>query len=95
MFPPNEASLCLLRAARLLRRHNIHSISTNPSTAEATPAAAMPATCCLVRTCLLLATAAADEVAAAVVVDERVCDAEVGVGKKDVVGARSIPFELE
>ena len=91
--PPNDSSLCRLPAARFFRRHIIHSISPNPSAADATPTTT-PASCGLVRTCFLLAAAAVDDVAAGVVVDGKVCNTEVGVGKIAVVGSRYILFEL-
>ena len=77
LSPTNDASLCRLRARCFLRRHNIHSIRPIPSARDATPATAMPATFFLFRAGLLLATAAVDDVAAGVVVYEKVCNVEV------------------
>ena len=81
LTPTNEASLCRLLAARFLRRHNIHSISPNANAAAAaTPPTAMPATARLVSRGLLLGCVTIGNVDAGVAVDEKVRDADVGVG---------------
>lgn len=85
MSPPNEASLCRLRVACLFLKQSIHSISPNPSAADATPATAMPATCGLVRTGVEPGATTVDDVAPGVVADEKVCVADVGVGARSIV----------